>query len=67
MKPLSTAWNAFCSSPDQTPTIEILPDRALVFCAPCTPFVLLLGRVLRSPAACRDREHRRERGNAEPC
>src|SRR3569833_1081582 len=43
LKPASTAWNAFCSSPVQTPTICTLP---LVSVEPLAVVVLLLLLVL---------------------
>src|SRR2546421_8579461 len=39
LKPFSTAWNDFCSSPVQTPVIVTLPETLLaVVCSPPEPF-----------------------------
>src|SRR3569833_3594378 len=54
LKPASTAWNAFCSSPVQTPPICTLPlvsVEPLAVVAPPPPLVLLLELLLPPQAA----------------
>ena len=61
LKPSSTAWKCFCSSPVQTPTIEILPETSVDPSEVVAPLLDLLA------AACCEREERHceERGERE--
>ena len=56
LKPLSTAWKCFCSSPVQTPTIETLPETSVEpseVVAPLLDFLLLPHAVSASSATAR--------------